>query len=101
MLYLLALQTPAFDWSGFGLSAITALVPVVTTVVVWAAKKALDSIPRALLPVSAVAVATVLDYLTTFISGHTFDPLTGAALGAAAVLLREFVNTLAEHGLDS
>jgi len=92
---------PAFDWAGFGVNAIQALVPVVTTVAIWAGRELLTKTPRVLIPIAAVALATGLDLLVAYVSGGVFNPVVGALLGAAAVWLRELVNTFAEHGLDS
>jgi len=92
---------PEFDWNAFGISAITALVPVVTSLVIWAARMALVKTPRILIPIVAVAFASGLDLLLAYVSGGTFNPIVGALLGAASVWLREFVSTFAEHGLNS
>lgn len=92
---------PAFDWSAFGVSAVTVLVPVVTSLVIWAARAVLVKIPRFLIPILAVSFASGLDLLLAYQTGGAFNPIVGALLGAASVWLREFVNTLAEHGLSS
>jgi hypothetical protein len=93
---------PPFDWTNFGMGAISALVPVVTTLAVWLGREFLPvKVPRVAIPIVAVVLATLLDLLTTYIAGGVFNPLVGALLGAAAVFLREVVNTFAEHGLKA
>lgn len=92
---------PEFDWSGFGVSAVTALVPVVTTLAIWAGRALLVKTPRVVIPIVAVALATLLDLMLAYVQGGTFNPIVGALLGAASVWLREFVNTYSEHGLSS
>ena len=101
MLYVLAQVVPSFDWTHFGVTAIEALVPVVTTLAVWAGRSLLTKTPRVLIPIAAVALATGLDMLVAYVSGSVFNPVVGALLGAAAVWLRELVNTYAQHGLSS
>jgi hypothetical protein len=39
--------------------------------------------------------------LVAYSSGGAWNPMIGALLGAAAVWLRELVNTYVEHGLKS
>lgn len=92
---------PEFDWSAFGVSAVTALVPVVTSLAIWAGRTLLVKTPRVLVPIVAVVLASGLDMLLTYASGGAFNPIVGALLGAASVWLRELVNTYAEHGLSS
>lgn len=90
-----------FDWANFGVTLVQAIIPVLTTLAVAGARYAVAKIPRAFLPLFAVAIATGLDFLVAFISGGAFNPVVGALLGGAAVWLREFINTLQEHGLES
>lgn len=89
-----------FDWTNFGVTALQVLIPVVTTLMVWAGREMLTKTPRTLIPIVAVALATVLDLLLAYVSGGVFNPIVGALLGAASVWLRELVNTYAEHGLN-
>ena len=89
-----------FDWTNFGVSLIGAVIPVVTTLAIWLGREFIPvKVPRVALPIIAVALATVLDLLTAYVSGGVFNPVVGALLGAAAVWLRELVSTIAEHGL--
>lgn len=91
---------PEFDWNAFGVSAITALVPVVTSLAIWGGRALLVKTPRLLIPIVAVALASGLDLFLAYVSGNAFNPVVGALLGAASVWLRELVSTYAEHGLN-
>jgi len=101
MLNVLAQAVPVFDWTNFGVTAIQAIVPVVTTLAIWVGRSLLVNTPRVVVPIVAVVLATGLDLLVAYASGGIFNPFVGALLGAAAVWLRELVNTYAEHGLES
>jgi hypothetical protein len=98
MLFLLAQAVP-FDWTVFGVSAIQALVPVVTSGVIWFGRSLVTSVPRAFIPILAVVLATGLDFVVAYASGGVFNPVVGALLGAATVWLRELVDTIDQHGL--
>lgn len=101
MLFELAQAVPAFDWTQFGVNAVQALVPVVTSVAIWLGRAAFEKTPRVLIPIVAVVLATGLDMLLAYVAGGTFNPLVGALLGATSVWLRELVNTYSEHGLKA
>lgn len=88
-----------FDWTNFGVSLIQAVIPVVTTLAIAVARAAFERTPRVLVPIVAVGLATLLDLLVAYASGGVFNPVVGALLGAAAVWLRELVDTYAQHGL--
>ena len=92
---------PPFDWSTFGVTAIQALIPVVTSLAIWVGRAALEKTPRVLIPIIAVALATGLDLLIAYASGGAFNPVVGALLGAASVWLRELINTYTEHQFSS
>ena len=92
---------PEFDWSGFGVSAISALVPVVTALAVWGGRVLVAKVPRAFLPIVAVAIGTGFDFLLAYMQGGTFNPVVGALLGASATWLRELISTIQEHGLKA
>ena len=92
---------PAFDWSAFGMSAIQALIPVVTMLAIWGGRKLVTFIPRGFIPVVAVVMGTAFDFLTAYTSGGVFNPLVGALLGATSTWLWELINSFNEHGLDS
>lgn len=90
------------DWPSWVVQLIAALTPLVTVLVVWGVRKVVPSIPRVALPVVALVLPLTVTWLTNYLSGHpTLDPITAALLGAAAVWLREVVNTLKEHGADA
>lgn len=101
MLNLLLQAVPVFDWTAFGVNAIQAVVPVVTTLAIWAGTALLTKTPRVVIPIVAVILATGLDLVVAYVSGGTFNPVVGALLGASSVWLRELVSTYAQHGLSS
>lgn len=88
------------DFNALGVQAFLALVPVVTTLIVFGIHKVIPSIPRVALPILAAVLPLGVALLNNYIGGHQFSPLVAAALGAAATWLREIVNTISEHGLD-
>ena len=96
-----AQEAEALDWEQVGVNAIQALVIPLTVIFVWFARKLIPVIPRAVLPVLAVALGFGLDWFLAFATGGTFTPFIGALLGAAAVWLREFVNTIQKHGASA
>lgn len=81
--------------------AITALAPIVLPFVVYGVRLVLPKIPRVALPVVAMALGFGVNLLASYIAGHEFSPLIGAALGAASVWVREIANTVSEHGLSA
>lgn len=89
------------DWSSVALQVITALTPVVTLVAVWGLKLAWSKIPAAWIFIAAPLAGMVVNYALTWISGHSGDysAMIAAALGLLAVVLREFLTTLASKGL--
>jgi len=90
-----------FDWTAFGVNLIQVIIPVVTTLAIALGREVVTKVPRAAIPIVAVALATGLDFLVAFASGGAFNPVVGALLGAASVWLRELVSTISEHGLKS
>lgn len=92
---------PPFDWSAFGVSVVQALVPVVTALSIWLGRALVAKVPRAFIPIVAVSLGTVFDFLVAYLSGGAFNPVVGALLGASATWLRELIDTVAEHGLDA
>jgi hypothetical protein len=89
-----------FDWSNFGVTLIQAVIPAVTGLAIWLGREFVVKTPRVLVPIVAVALGTGLDLLLAYAVGGAWNPVVGAMLGAAAVWLRELVNTYAEHGLN-
>jgi hypothetical protein len=104
MLFVLlqAAAEAAMDWAQLGADVITALVVPLTVVVVWAVRKAIPKIPRAVLPFLALAGGPAINAILSAISGvESQGVIVGALLGAAAVWLREAWSTVKEHGLKS
>jgi len=101
MLNMLLLQVAPPDWSLLGVGLVQAAVPILTVVFIWLGREVVATVPRALIPIVAVVLGTGVDYLLAAITGATFSPLVGALLGASATWLRELVNTIVEHGMDS
>ena len=86
------------DWENVGTGLITAVVPVLTVVFVFLARKVAPILPRFTLPILALVGGVVIDYVLGLATGGTFSPLFAALLGAGGVWLREFFNTIAKHG---
>ena len=101
MLNVLLLQAAAPDWSQIGVDLIQASVPILTAVFIWLGREVVTKVPRSLIPIVAVALGTGVDFVIAYVSGGTFNPVVGALLGASATWLRELVNTIVEHGMDS
>lgn len=89
------------DWNSTAVQVIAAMTPVVTTVLVYLIRLALPRIPRFMLPILAVVLPVAGSWFYSFVAGGEFTPVIAALLGAAAVWLREIVNTVQEHGTDS
>lgn len=81
--------------------AITALAPIVLPFIVYVVRRLIPKIPRVALPMVAMALGFGVNALTSYISGHDFSPLVGAALGTAAVWVREIANTFNQHGASA
>jgi hypothetical protein len=88
------------DWTAVVVALIAALQAAMITVVVWATKKVLPKIPRAGLPLLAVAIGVGIDTLAALFTGGTLNPVAGAALGTLAVWLREVKSTVQQHGAE-
>jgi membrane-associated phospholipid phosphatase len=90
---------PAPDIKAVGVAAITGLTPVLSVLVLWALKVAWSKIPASIVLFAAPVVGMLINYATSYLTGHVpTDPLAAAALGALAVYLREFGSTLAAKG---
>lgn len=89
------------DFTNLGVMFIGAIVPVVTTVLVYLIRLAIPKIPRVALPFISVILPIAASWFYSFVEGGTFTPIIAALLGAAAVWLREVVNTYNEHGTQS
>jgi hypothetical protein len=69
-----------------------ALIPVVAPLIVALCKKFLPSLPTWALPVIATLFGPLADYLSTYVTGATANPVLALALGAAGVGLREIAD---------
>lgn len=67
---------------------IVAIVPVV----VMFAKKVIPDNLRALVPVVALVVGPILDFLISWLVGKAADPAAGVIYGSLGVVLREVVD---------
>lgn len=92
---------PMPDLEMAGAQAVQVVIPVVVPFIVWGTRKLIPKIPRAALPMLAVGLGMGLDWFLAFVSAGQWSPLMGAALGAAGVCAREFVNTIREHGTSA
>lgn len=88
------------DWLALGAQAILALVPVATALLTFAVRTVIPKIPRFAIPVVAMGLGFALTWVHAAAAGPevAFNPLLGAALGAAATWLREMISTVNEHG---
>jgi hypothetical protein len=89
------------DWKAQAALALTVLAPLFLPFVVYGVRLLIPKIPRVALPVVALALGFGVDALGTYVTGHAWSPITGAALGAGTVLVREVYNTLQQHGLSA
>jgi len=88
------------DMEALAVAAITALVPVLSAVITFFARKLWSRVPLALLPIISAAAGIGVTYFVSWVSGGSFSPIEGAILGACGTWLREIVNTIQEHGLN-
>ena len=86
------------DWPALGAQAILALVPVVTMLIIWVARKFVPKLPRFTIPIIAMALGFLLTMVQGMLGGPAVAPLVAALLGACATWLRELINTIQEHG---
>lgn len=99
MISTLLLQAPS--WEQLGVDLINALIPIGVPLIVWLVRLGLPKIPRVLIPIGALGLGVLLDWLLAFVAGGTFTPIVGALLGMAGVWLREVVHTWREHGASA
>ena len=88
------------DWTQPLVQFIAGITPVVTTILVYAIRLLIPKIPRVALPIIAMLLPVAASWFYSF-AGGTFTPVVAALLGAAAVWLREVVNTFQEHQTKS
>jgi hypothetical protein len=86
------------DWNSWSVQLVMAVTPVVTTLLVWGLRLLIPKIPRVALPVVAMLLPVVASWFYSYAGGQ-FTPVVAALLGAAAVWLREVVNTFQQHKL--
>ena len=86
------------DWNSWSVQLVMAVTPVVTTLLVWGLRLLIPKIPRVALPVVAMLLPVVASWFYSYAGGQ-FTPVVAAFLGAAAVWLREVVNTFQQHKL--
>jgi len=94
-----AVEPPAVDVALSGL--ITAAIPLLIPFVVYGVRLAIPKVPRVALPFIAMALGAAADWLAKLAIGGESSLITGALLGAAAVVVRDVYSTLKEHGLKS
>lgn len=87
------------DWNSWIVQLVMAVTPVVTTLIVFGIRKLIPKIPRVALPILAVLLPVAASWFYSY-AGGTFTPVVAALLGAAAVWLREIVNTFQQHQLN-
>ena len=86
-------QTTSEFWTW----AIAALTPLI----VWAAKKAVPSIPKPLLPVATPVIGIILGIILNRLGKTDFGWMDMAKAGALAVFIRETVNQLITKRLET
>jgi hypothetical protein len=89
------------DWNDLTVRSIVALTPIVTTLLVWGARLLVPKIPRTFLPLLAMLLPVVGDWLYSLSTGGMSNPMLAALLGAAAVWVRELVSTFRQHKLSA
>lgn len=87
------------NWTVIAVSAINALIPILTPVAVHYVRLGVGKIPRWIIPIFAVSLGAGLNWLVTFAAGGQFNPILAGLLGFAVVVVREIYSTISEHGL--
>ena len=85
------------DTSATVAAVITAVGTVAIPWVIWGVTLLLPMIPRAILPFMPVVLGFVVEKLPVWTAGLT-SPISVAAIALAALILREVLNTIAQHG---
>jgi hypothetical protein len=89
------------DWNDISFKALSALVPVITLVVVGLIRLILPKIPRTFLPLLALLLPTIVSLLSNYLGNTTLNPWLMLVLGGLATTLREIISTIQEHGLKA
>lgn len=79
---------PPADLLGWVNMVIVALTPIVIAGI----KKLVPVIPGVMFPFIAPVVGLILNWISTFATGHAADPVVGAITGALGLWLRELVD---------
>ena len=85
------------DFTKMVVDVVNAMTPILVVAIVWIARLAIPKIPRFVLPLIALASGPIIQLIINA-SGGQSNLILGALLGMAAVFVREFFNTLSEHG---
>jgi hypothetical protein len=81
-------------------SVITALGVVAIPWIVWGITLLIPVIPRAVLPFLPLVLAWIVEQLPVWMAGVA-APIGVAGIALAALVLREVLNTIAQHGFAS
>ena len=90
---------PPIDVLVIGL--VNAAVPLLIPFLVYGVRRMVPKIPAIALPMIALGLGVLGNYLASIISGGGSSVYIGALLGAAAVFVREVISTLNEHGFSA
>lgn len=98
-LLLQATANPVPAWQGIVVDLLTVLGGgAVVSFVTWGVRRLLPKIPRFVLPILTMLLAWLGTWVASIVSGGELNPILVAALGAAAVWIREIKSTVEEHG---
>ena len=94
----LAVSKALFDWSAWGIEATSLLIPAVMIPVLFYLRQFTgDNIPKALLPLVAVALGTAGDYFHSVTFGGAWGVVAGTALGALGDVFYTVAKELSER----
>lgn len=100
-LLLQAAADPMPSWQPVVVDLLTVLGGgAVVSFVTWLVRLLIPKIPRFALPLVAMALAWLGTWVGSLITGSATNPILVAALGAAAVWIREIKSTIEEHQLN-
>lgn len=101
-LLLQAAADPIPAWQGVIVDILTVLGGgAVVSFVTWGVRKVIPKIPRFMLPIVSMVLAWLGTWVGSLLTGGTLNPILVAALGAAAVWIREIKSTIEEHGTEA
>lgn len=90
-----------FPWEAVAINLLNGLQVLVIPLLIVGLRKGLTRIPRVSVPFIALALGVLTDGFLAWVASGGFSPLRGALMGLISVALREIVNTIREHGLES